>query len=52
MSRFSDMKTLQKLASAHALIHNPFMQERHIVPRNIFKQNRSAALAEWCHLAA
>jgi hypothetical protein len=44
--------TLQKFASAHASIHNHFNQERHLNRREIFKQNRSAALAEWRQLAA
>ena len=33
-------------------IHNHFNQERHLNSRDIFKQNRSAALAEWRQLAA
>jgi putative transposase len=52
MAKFRDMKTLQKLAAAHASIHNHFNHDRHLNPRNIFKQKRSAALAEWCQLAA
>jgi len=52
MARFRDIKTLQKFASAHASIHNHFNLERHIRPRDTFKQNRSAALAEWRQLAA
>ena len=49
---FRGMKTLQKLATAHASIHNHFNHDRHLNRRDIFKQNRSAALAEWRHLAA
>ena len=52
MARFRDIKTLQKFASSHAAIHNHFNLERHLVSRSIFKQNRSAALAEWRLLAA
>jgi putative transposase len=52
MAKFRDMKTLQKFAAAHASIHNHFNHDRHINPRNIFKQNRAAALAEWRQLAA
>jgi putative transposase len=52
MARFRDIKTLQKFASAHASIHNHFNQDRHLNRRDIFKQNRSAALAEWRQLAA
>jgi putative transposase len=51
MAKFRDMKTLQKFASAHASIHNHFNQDRHLNRRNIFKQNRAAALAEQ-HLQA
>ena len=52
MAKFRDMKTLQKFASAHASIHNHFNQEQHLIRRDIFKRNRSAALAEWRQLAA
>jgi putative transposase len=53
MAKFRDMKTLQqKLASAHASIHNHFNHERHLTPRETFKQSRSAALAKWRQLAA
>ena len=47
MSRFRRMKTLQKFSSVHAQVHNHFSQERHLVSRQIYKQRRSAALAEW-----
>ncbi len=52
MAKFRDIKTLQKFAAAHASIHNHFSQERHLNRRDIFKQNRSAAMAEWRQLAA
>ena len=52
MARFRDIKTLQKFAAVHASIHNHFNLERHLTRRDIFKQNRSAALAEWSQLAA
>jgi putative transposase len=52
MAKFRDIKTLQKFASAHASIQNQFNQERHFKRRDVFKQNRSAALAEWRELAA
>jgi len=47
MTRFRRMKTLQKFSSVHASVHNHFAQERHLVSRKIYKQRRSAALAEW-----
>jgi putative transposase len=47
MIRFRRMKSLQKFASVHASLHNHFSQERHLVSRQVYKQRRSAALAEW-----
>jgi putative transposase len=52
MARFRDVKTLQKFAAVHASIHNHFNLERHLIRREIFKQNRSAALAEWRQIAS
>ena len=52
MQRFRAVRTLQKFAATHALIHNHFNHDRHLNHRDIFKQNRSAALAEWRQLAA
>ena len=52
MSKFRDVKTLQKFASIHASIHNHFNLERHLTRRETFKQNRAAALAEWRQLSA
>jgi putative transposase len=47
MLRFRQMKSLQKFASVHASLHNHFNSERHLVRREIYKERRSAALAEW-----
>ena len=52
MSKFRDVKTLQKFASIHASIHNHFNLERHLTPHETFKQNRAVAMAEWRQLAA
>jgi putative transposase len=52
MQRFRSMRTLQKFTSVHAQIHNHFNQERHLVSREVYKQRRSAALAEWHALSA
>ena len=52
MSRFRDIKTLQKFASSHASIFNHFNVDRHLMDRATFRQNRSAALTEWRQLAA
>jgi putative transposase len=41
------MKTLQKFASVHGWVHNPFNQDRHLNTRKNDKDLRSAALAEW-----
>jgi len=52
MARFRDIKTLQKFAFAHASIHNHFNLDRHLNRRSVFKQYRSAALAEWRKMTA
>ncbi len=52
MAKFRGIKTLQKFAAIHASIHNHFNLDRHLNCRDIFKQNRSVALAEWRQLAA
>ena len=52
MSKFRDVKTLQKFASVHATIHNHFNLDRHLNGRQTFKKNRPAALAEWRELLA
>ena len=51
MQRFRSMKTLQKFSSVHAQVHNHFNQERYLVTRQVYKQRRSIALAEWRALA-
>jgi len=51
MAKFRDMKTLQKFAAAHASIHNHSNNDRHLNRRDIFKQNRAAALVGWRHAA-
>ncbi len=52
MAKFRSVKSLQKLAAVHASVCNHFNQERHLCRRDIFKQNRSAALSEWRKLGA
>ncbi|NQV86108.1 MAG: hypothetical protein HQ492_03425 [Woeseiaceae bacterium] len=52
MAKYRDIKTRQKFASAHAAIHNHSNLDRHRNRRDMFKQNPSAALAEWRQLAA
>ncbi len=52
MQRFRSIKTLQKFSSVHAEVHNHFGHERHLITRQVYKQRRSATLAEWRALAA
>jgi putative transposase len=52
MQRFRSMTTLQKFSSVHAQVRNHFNQERHLITRQVYKQRRSIALAEWRALAA
>jgi putative transposase len=47
---FRDVRTLKKFAAVHSSIHNHFKQDRHLKQRDIFKQNRATALAEWRQL--
>ena len=47
MERFRRMKTLQKFAAVHGTFHNLFNQERHLISGDLYRQRRSAALAEW-----
>jgi putative transposase len=51
MLRFRQMKTLQKFSSVHAAFHNHFNQDRHLISRETYKAQSSAALAEWKTLA-
>ena len=52
MLRFRRMRSLQKFATVHSSVHNHFNQERHLYSRDIFKLNRTDALAEWRQLGA
>jgi transposase-like protein len=52
MERFWRMETLRKFSSVHASVHNHFNQERHLISRDLYRERRSAALAEWRTLAA
>jgi putative transposase len=52
MQRFRSMKALQKFSLVHTQVHNHFNQERHLVTRQVYKERRSIALAEWRALAA
>ncbi|MEQ8401985.1 MAG: IS6 family transposase [Roseitalea porphyridii] len=52
MLRFRRMRSLQKFAAVHGSVYNHFNQERHLYSRSNFKENRTAALAEWRQLLA
>ena len=52
MAKFRSAKSLQKFASIHSSVHNHFNHECHLYNREIFKLNRSTALAEWRQLTA
>jgi len=52
MERFRRMQTLRKFSSVHVSVHNHFNQERHLISRDLYRERRSAALAEWQTLAA
>ena len=52
MQRFRRFRRLQTFASVHATVTNHFNHERSLSSRNLFKQNRAAALAEWRQLGA
>ena len=52
MAKFRGVKSLLKVVPAHAPIHNHVNQGRHLNPRDVFKKNHAAALAERRQLAA
>ena len=52
MAKFRDLETLQKFATVHDSLHNPFNQARHLNRRDNFRQYCSAVLAEWRRLSA
>ena len=52
MLRFRRMRSLQTFAAVHSSVHNLFNPERSLSSRNVYKANRTAALAEWRQLCA
>jgi putative transposase len=44
--RFRPLRTLQKLASVNASVHNYLQTERHLLNREHYNQSRAATLAE------
>lgn len=51
MLRFRQMKTLQKFSSVHAACRNHLKQHRHLISRETYEVEGSAALTEWKVLA-
>ena len=45
--RLTVMMYIRYLASVHASIHNHFNQARHLSRREVFMQDRAAAIAKW-----
>ena len=52
MSKFRGIKTLQKFAAVHDSTFNHFNLDRQLNSRSVYKQNHTAALAEWRQLVA
>jgi putative transposase len=52
MLRFRRIRSLQKFAAVHASVSDHFNQNCSLASRDILKQNRTAALAEWRSLLA
>ncbi len=52
MGKFRSFETPREIVSAQSSLHNHLSHEHHLSRRETFKQDRSAALAEWRQLAA
>ena len=52
MANIGNVKSHQKFVSILDSIHNYFNQECHLHSRQIFKPNRSLAVAEWREISA
>jgi putative transposase len=52
MQRFRRMRSLQRFAAVRSSVCNHFNTERSLSSRNVYKQARTAALAEWRGLCA
>ena len=52
MLRFRRMRSLQKLTAVHSSVYNHLNLRRPRRPRDTFKLNRAAAVAQWRHLGA
>jgi putative transposase len=47
MAEASKARETGKFASVHASLHNHFSQERHLITKDLYRERRSTALAEW-----
>tara|TARA_B100000809_G_scaffold202106_1_gene202813 strand:+ start:202 stop:909 length:708 start_codon:yes stop_codon:yes gene_type:complete len=52
MLKFRRMRSLQKFVSIHSSVCNHFNHQRHIIDREKFRLQRSAAIDEWQQLCA
>ena len=52
MQRFKSPGAAQRFLSIHAAVQNAFYVQRHLLPRRIFKQYRTAAFDVWRSCAA
>jgi len=52
MQKFKNPSTLQQFVSYHGQIYNHFNHERHLENRQVYKQKRRTALAEWFQICA
>ena len=52
MLHFRRMQTLQKFVAVHGSVYNHFNLQRHLISRQTYKRNRSAAMAAWQLLMA
>ncbi len=52
MLRLRRMRSLQIFAAVHSSVHNLFNTERSVSSRSVYKQARTAALADWRGLFA
>lgn len=52
MQRLRKMRSLRKFVAVHSCVFSHFYQGRGLSRRDLFKLNRTAALAEWRNLGA
>ena len=52
MQRFRRRQSLQKFSAVQSSVYNHFNHERHLTKRDLFKDQRNAALVEWRQLCS